>query len=207
MTRITATQRDGSKTAALAAAKIRRGLGLVCGLAVALHVGAGQAQTAGDPAATVAAADATAAARDPGKGAVTNLPLPRFVTLKSGDGNARRGPGLTHRIDWVFVKSGMPLLLTAEYENWRRVEDAEGLGGWVHYSLLSGTRSVLVAQDMAEFRYAAEAGSEVMFQAERGVLGRLLECSVDWCRVNTNGEKGWILKTALWGVKPDEILQ
>ncbi len=207
MTRITATQRDGSKTAALAASKIRRGLGLVCGLAVALHVGAGQAQTAGDPAATVAAADATAAARDPGKGAVTNLPLPRFVTLKSGDGNARRGPGLTHRIDWVFVKSGMPLLLTAEYENWRRVEDAEGLGGWVHYSLLSGTRSVLVAQDMAEFRYAAEAGSEVMFQAERGVLGRLLECSVDWCRVNTNGEKGWILKTALWGVKPDEILQ
>lgn len=145
--------------------------------------------------------------RDPSKGAVTNLPLPRFVTLKSGDGNARRGPGLTHRIDWVFVKSGMPLLLTAEYENWRRVEDAEGLGGWVHYSLLSGTRSVLVSQDMAEFRSQPDGASDVMFQAERGVLGKLLECNLTWCRVNTNGEKGWVLKSALWGVNPDEILE
>ena len=207
MTRITATQRDGSKTAATVAIEIRRGLGLACGFAAALHVAGAMAQTAMDEDPSVAAADATETVRDPAKGAVTNLPLPRFVTLKSGDGNARRGPGLTHRIDWVFVKSGMPLLLTAEYENWRRVEDAEGLGGWVHYSLLSGTRSVLVSQDMAEFRTTAEASSEVLFQAERGVLGRLLECSLDWCRVNTNGEKGWILKTALWGVNPDEILE
>ena len=207
MTRITATQRDGSKTAATVAIEIRRGLGLACGFAAALHVAGAMAQTATEQDPSVAAADATETVRDPAKGAVTNLPLPRFVTLKSGDGNARRGPGLTHRIDWVFVKSGMPLLLTAEYENWRRVEDAEGLGGWVHYSLLSGTRSVLVSQDMAEFRNTAEASSEVLFQAERGVLGRLLECSLDWCRVNTNGEKGWILKTALWGVNPDEILE
>jgi len=33
---------------------------------------------------------------------------------------------------------------TAEYEHWRRVEDQDGAGGWVHYSLLSGVRSVLV---------------------------------------------------------------
>lgn len=164
----------------------------------------GMAQTAAGPADATAS---TTAPRDPTKGAVTNLPLPRFVTLKSGDGNARRGPGLTHRIDWVFIKSGMPLLLTAEYENWRRVEDAEGFGGWVHYSLLSGTRSVLVSQDMAEFHTSADAASEVVFQAERGVIGKLLECSVDWCRVNTNSEKGWVEKAALWGVNPDEILQ
>ena len=169
-----------------------------------VDIGPALAQTANDPAGTTAA---TEIKRDPSKGAVTNLPLPRYVTLKSGDGNARRGPGLTHRIDWVFVKSGMPLRLTAEYENWRRVEDAEGFGGWVHYSLLSGTRSVLVSQDMAEFHSSADALSDVTFQAERGVIGKLLECSIDWCRVNTNGEKGWVQKTALWGVNPDEILE
>ena len=182
-------------------------LGFACVLAMVLLSGPVFAQTPVDPAGDATATVAADAKRDPGKGAVTNLPLPRFVTLKSGDGNARRGPGLTHRIDWVFVKSGMPLRLTAEYENWRRVEDAEGFGGWVHYSLLSGTRSVLISQDMAEFRHIADPASEVVFQAERGVLGRLLECSVDWCRVTTNGEKGWILKTALWGVNPDEILE
>ncbi len=169
-----------------------------------VDIGPALAQTANDPAGTTAA---TEIKHDPSKGAVTNLPLPRYVTLKSGDGNARRGPGLTHRIDWVFVKSGMPLRLTAEYENWRRVEDAEGFGGWVHYSLLSGTRSVLVSQDMAEFRSSADASSDVTFQAERGVIGKLLECSIDWCRVNTNGEKGWVQKTALWGVNPDEVLE
>ena len=41
----------------------------------------------------------TAPVAAPGKGTVTNLPLPRFVSLKKGDVNVRRGPGLTHRID------------------------------------------------------------------------------------------------------------
>ena len=43
------------------------------------------------------------------RGPVTNLPLPRFVTLKAGEANVRRGPSLTHRIDWVFTAKGMPL--------------------------------------------------------------------------------------------------
>ncbi len=146
-------------------------------------------------------------ARDPGKGAVTNLPIPRYVSLKGGEGNARRGPGLTHRIDWVFVTSGMPLRVTAEHENWRKVEDSEGLGGWVHYSLLSGVRTVLIAQDMAEFRAKPTMASDVVFQAEMGVIGRLLACTIDWCRVSTNGEKGWAPKVALWGVDPAEILE
>jgi SH3-like domain-containing protein len=149
---------------------------------------------------------AKSAPRDPSKGAVTNLPIPRYVSLKGHEGNARRGPGLTHRIDWVFKASGMPLRITAEHEHWRRVEDSEGLGGWVHYSLLSGVRSVLVVQDLAQFHERPEAGSQVAFEAERNVIGRLLECTKDWCRVSTDGDKGWIEKTALWGVDPDEIL-
>ncbi len=144
--------------------------------------------------------------RDPNKGAVTNLPIPRYVSLKGHEGNARRGPGLTHRIDWVFKASGMPLRITAEHEHWRRVEDSEGLGGWVHYSLLSGVRAVLVIQDQAEFHDKPDASSQVAFKAERNVIGKLLECNKDWCRVSTDGDKGWIEKTALWGVDPDEIL-
>lgn len=147
------------------------------------------------------------APRDPSKGAVTNLPIPRFVSLKGSEGNARRGPSLTHRIDWVFTRPGMPLRVTAEHENWRRVEDAEGMGGWVHYALLSGVRSVLVATDMAEFRTKPDARADVVFQAEQGVVGRLMECQPDWCRVNVQGEKGWIAKSALWGVEPGEVVE
>ena len=117
--------------------------------------------------AAVAPEAANVAVRDPSRGAVTNLPLPRYVTLKGGEGNARRGPSLTHRIDWTFTLSGMPLKITAEHENWRRVEDADGVGGWVHYALLSGTRAVLVTEDMAEFRASPEmqANVETMIRA------------------------------------------
>ena len=145
--------------------------------------------------------------RDPSRGAVTNLPIPRFVSLKGNEGNARRGPSLTHRIDWVFTTAGMPLRVTAEHENWRRVEDAEGMGGWVHYALLSGVRTAIVTIPMADFRMKPDSRATVAFQAERGVIGRLLECEPDWCRLNIQGEKGWIEKTALWGVIPGEVLE
>lgn len=157
-------------------------------------------------AATGAESAAKAAPRDPGIGPVTQLPLPRYVSLKTDDGNVRRGPGLTHRIDWVFTVAGLPLRVTAEYENWRRVEDVDGAGGWVHYSLLSSARTVLVVQDMSEFLNRPEAGAPVVFLAEYGVLGRVLECSPDWCRISVEGRKGWAPKAALWGVEPDEVI-
>lgn len=142
---------------------------------------------------------------DPNKGAVTNLPIPRFVTLKGSAGNARRGPGLTHRIDWVFTREGMPLKITAEYEHWRRVEDVDGMGGWVNYALLSGVRAVLVTQDMAQAFDSPDEKSEVVYQSELGVVGKLVQCLPDWCRISVDGEKGWVKKTAIWGVDKAEI--
>lgn len=159
------------------------------------------------PAPTPVAAANPPIPRDPNVGTVTNLPLPRFVSLKGNEGNARRGPGLTHRIDWVFTRSGMPLRITAEYEHWRRVEDAEGVGGWVHYALLSGVRSVLIADDMAEFRNRPQDEAEVIFKAERNVVGWVQECLPDWCRLSVDGDRGWVRKTALWGVSPTETIE
>ena len=141
-----------------------------------------------------------------GRGAVTNLPVPRYVSLKGGEGNVRRGPSLSHRIDWVFRHAGMPLRVTAEFGHWRRVEDKDGAGGWVHYALLSGVRSVLITTDMAELRDAPRADARVSAQAELGVVARIMKCEPDWCRVSTGGERGWITKTALWGVEPGEII-
>ncbi len=145
--------------------------------------------------------------RDPTRGSVTNLPLPRYVSLKGSEGNARRGPGLTHRIDWVFTRAGMPLKITAEYEHWRRIEDADGAGGWVHYSLLSGVRSALVTQDVADFRDAPRDDAGVVFQAERNVVGWIVECAAGWCRLSVDGEKGWVRTSALWGVDPGELVE
>ena len=62
------------------------------------------------------------------RGPVTNLPLPRYVSTKSTEVNVRRGPSLSHRIDWVFKRRAMPLEIIGEYGHWRRVRDRDGAG-------------------------------------------------------------------------------
>jgi SH3-like domain-containing protein len=138
------------------------------------------------------------------RGPVTNLPLPRFVSLKGSEGKVRRGPGQSHRVDWVFTRPGMPLRITAEHENWRRVEDPEGAGGWMHYTLLSGVRTALVVEDLVDLLAKPDPRAMIEARAEAGVVVRLLECGGDWCRVSRDRLRGWVPKTALWGVEADE---
>ena len=142
---------------------------------------------------------ATAAAEQQKRGPVTNLPLPRFVSLKSSEGNARRGPSLSHRIDWVYKRRDLPLQITAEFGHWRRVRDRDGAGGWVHYSLLSGVRTVLVEQDMLEMRARPAEDAETLAQAEIGVVARLGACTLTWCRISAGGERGWVPKNRALG--------
>ena len=76
---------------------------------------------------------ASAGVQEPARlGPVTNLPMPRYVSMKASEGNVRRGPSLTHRIDWVFKRRDMPLQITAEHGHWRRVQDRDGAGALVH---------------------------------------------------------------------------
>ncbi|MEM1129413.1 MAG: SH3 domain-containing protein [Pseudomonadota bacterium] len=134
-------------------------------------------------------------------GAVTNLPIPRFVSMKAASANVRRGPSLTHRVDWVYRHQGMPLIVTAEYGHWRRVMDRNGLGGWVHFALLSGTRTVLVEDTVLDIRARPDPDAPVRARAERGVIARLGACEGTWCRINTGGHRGWAPKDGLWGVE------
>jgi len=145
--------------------------------------------------------DATLAAVGP----VTSLPLPRFVSMKAEESNVRRGPSLTHRIDWVFKRRDMPLEITAEYGHWRRVRDHDGMGGWVHYSLISGNRTVLVDGEGADLHMRPDARSQVVARLEQGVIARLDDCTEAWCRLSVAGYRGWTLKSGLWGVGADEI--
>lgn len=139
-------------------------------------------------------------AAEPVRGSVTNLPLPRFVSMKASEANVRRGPGLTHRIDWVFKHRNMPVQITAEHGHWRRVQDRDGAGGWVHYSLLSGVRTVIVEEDMMALHKRPEVGADVNARLELGVIARLGECQGDWCELSAGGYEGWALKQLVWGV-------
>lgn len=138
-------------------------------------------------------------------GSVTNLPLPRYVSMKASESNVRRGPSLTHRIDWVFKRRDMPVQVTAEHGHWRRVRDREGAGGWVHYALLSGVRTVIVEKDLLPLHARPDQKTPVLAALELGVVARLGPCDPQWCRISAGGFRGWALKSQLWGVEPQEI--
>ena len=174
---------------------------LIAGIA-ALILGVGGAATAQD---VVPESLAVSVAAAGGTGPVTHLPLPRFVSMKAHEGNVRRGPSLTHRIDWVFKRQDMPLEVVAEHGHWRRVRDQDGMGGWVHYSLISGARTVLVQDETVEMRLRPDDRSAVVARLEQGVVARLDDCLIDWCKLRVGSYRGWAPKTGLWGVGANEL--
>ena len=143
--------------------------------------------------------------QEPQKGQVTNLPIPRYVSLKVKEANVRRGPSLSHKIDWIYKRQNMPLEIYAEYENWRRVRDFEGLGGWVHYTLLSGIRYVLIKNELLEMRLLPSINAQVIAKVPQHNIATLDKCNKDWCRIIDDGYKGWVPKNGIWGVYENEL--
>ena len=141
----------------------------------------------------------------PAIGPETNLPLPRFVSLRASEANVRRGPSLSHRIDWVFKRRDMPLQVIAEYGHWRRVIDNDGQGGWVHYRMLSGARTVVIENTETPLRARPEPDALERAVLEPGVVARLEDCTPDWCELRAGGFSGWAPKANLWGVADAEI--
>jgi SH3-like domain-containing protein len=85
----------------------------------------------------LSAAQSARAGGDPTSG----LPVPRFVSLKADRVTVRGGPDKDHDVSWIYTRVGWPVEITAEFENWRRIRDADGSEGWVYHSLLSGKRT------------------------------------------------------------------
>jgi SH3-like domain-containing protein len=148
------------------------------------------------------------AAGEAAAGTASGLPVPRYVSLKSDRVNVRSGPTKDHDVAWVFTRSGLPVEVTAEFENWRRIRDAEGSEGWVYHSLLSGRRTAVVtARDKDQLVAVSDSPrteSDVTAQLQPGVVTQVKRCDGKWCRVNGNQFDGWILQERLWGVYPNE---
>lgn len=141
----------------------------------------------------------------------SGLPLPRFVSIKSAPVNIRQGPSRDHDIAWTFVKAGVPVEITQEFDIWYRVRDSEGAEGWVQKTLLSGKRTALVSpwekKGRTPVRDKAEAGARIVAEIEPGVLVDVAECTGRWCRIGVEGVKGWIEQGRIWGAYPDETFR
>jgi len=149
-----------------------------------------------------------ATANNESAGPVSGLPVPRYVSLKSDHVNVRGGPTKDNDVSWVYTKAGLPVEITAEFENWRRVRDSEGAEGWVYHSLLSGRRTAVVTlktkDGFTPLYDRADASSAVVARLENGVVASVKHCAAGWCRIIGTNFDGWIEQQRLWGVYADE---
>jgi SH3-like domain-containing protein len=138
----------------------------------------------------------------------SGLPIPRFVSLRAPEANMRAGPGEQYPIKWTYRKPGLPLEVTAEFDHWRRVRDWQGTEGWMHSSMLTGKRSMIVTGDERPLRVKPDLASPLLARIEGKVVGKVLACpsSGEWCRVEISGIKGWMRRSEMWGVYREEVI-
>ncbi len=138
----------------------------------------------------------------------TNLPLPRFVSLRTDPINMRTGPGVRYPVDWVYTRRGFPVEITAEFDTWRRVRDLDGSDGWIHTSMLSSRRTAVVDGGLRPLRRTSANDGELLAHVESGVVVSILKCPAgSFCRIETEGMQGWMRRDHLWGVYPDEEIE
>jgi Uncharacterized protein conserved in bacteria len=145
----------------------------------------------------------------------SGLPLPRFVSLKSKRVNIRIGPSTDYAVAWMYLKSGTPMEIIQEYDNWRRVRDADGTEGWVNQALLSGERTAVAAPWMrgkgddvfVNMRREPQASATVVAKLQPGVVISVHECNGDWCQATAGGTEGWVSQAEIWGAYPGEAFK
>jgi SH3-like domain-containing protein len=151
------------------------------------------------------------AAGDTAAGPKSGLPVPRFVSLKPDRVNVRGGPTRDHEVTFVYTRAGLPVEITAESDNWRRIRDWEGSEGWVYHSLLSGRRTAVVTpkdkKALVQLYDNADGNSPVVAQMQAGVLAAVKRCTGTWCRIAGQGFDGWVVQEQLWGVYPNEKVE
>lgn len=133
------------------------------------------------------------------------LPIPRFVSIKSSEANARTGPNVRYPIQWVFVSKGEPVEILAEFEQWRKIRDKQGDTSWMHKTMLSGHRYIIVVGDKLQVLYTlADRNSPPLLRIEPEVRGELISCTSEWCQVEIANTKGWLEKKYIWGIYQNE---
>lgn len=139
----------------------------------------------------------------------SGLPLPRFASLRSDEVNLRSGPGVRYPVDWVYTRRDLPVEVIAEFEAWRKIRDWQGTEGWVHESMLSSRRMVVVIGEQRRLLNAPDETAPALALVDPNVVGRLLDCPRGraFCKVAFASYQGWLRRDSLWGIYPGEYFE
>ena len=147
----------------------------------------------------------------------TSSPVPRFMTLSANKVNVRAGPGQRYPIRIILKRKGLPVEIIKEFDVWYQIQSNDGDKGWVHKSLLSGKRAVIIIGSTRTLFKKPKVGAMPVVKLEPGVIAYLDRCdracsdahtdncNKVWCYLKIAGYKGWIERKNIWGVYSNEV--
>ena len=122
----------------------------------------------------------------------------KFLSLKKNKVNVRYGPSFESPIKFVYKKINLPIKQIDKKENWRRIIDSKNNSGWIHWSQLKTTNSIIPLQDKILFKKPTYF-SKPLAKIKKGRILIVEKCRDDWCKVKSNEFKGWISVENIWG--------
>ena len=122
----------------------------------------------------------------------------KFLSLKKNKTNVRYGPGIDHPIKYIYRKVNLPVKQIDKKENWRRVMFLDNNSGWIHWSQLKPSNSIITIEKKILFRKPSNF-SEPLAKLEKGRLLVINKCEEDWCNITTSKYTGWIKIKNIWG--------
>ena len=130
---------------------------------------------------------------------------PYYASIKSNKVNSHRGPGKEYKISFEYIQKGTPVMVIAKYDHWRKIKDPLGDESWIHKSMLSPKRFVIVmSANPTELRRKSNETSDIVAYVKKNVVLELITVRGNWCNVvfrgSTETYSGWIKKIDVFGV-------
>jgi SH3-like domain-containing protein len=122
-----------------------------------------------------------------------------FLTLRYDSVNLRQGPSKEYPIKIFYKKKYLPILVQDASDNWRKIRDHENNTGWIHLSQLSKKKAAIIIDSQVIMFKNTTIFSKPLAVLEKGRLGLVSRCDLNWCKIKTDKYRGWVLKKSLWG--------
>ena len=140
----------------------------------------------------------------------SDLPVPRWVSIKSDSANLRKGPYIDSTIIYNYQFRGYPMEIIQDAGEWKKVVDRrDGVTGWMNRILFSGKRFVITSKVPFAYGYD-KPNKKIIAKISPDVHASIDQCDTKWCKILIKEEnknlKIWVEKKNLIGVYETEII-
>lgn len=124
-----------------------------------------------------------------------------FYSTKYNFVNVRESPNFNSIVKFTYLKKNEPVKILYSFDNWRKIIDVDKNFGWIHVSLLSKKRYVIICGKKNKKLYEDINKKKIKAYIESGNRCRLLINKTKFLKISRGKYSGWITKSNLWGVE------